>query len=87
MMTSNPDAASEVHGIVDLIEEKALYFDDPFGTVVREEEIPQEYRAQAEEKRQVSGPMVDGLSYSRMSTRGIAPNENNAKESDKNQRD
>jgi len=52
MMTSNPDAASEVHGIVDLIEEKALYFDDPFGTVVREEEIPQEYRAQAEEKRQ-----------------------------------
>lgn len=52
MMTSVSGAASEVHGIVDLVEEKALYFDDPFGTVIREEEIPKEYRAQAEDKRQ-----------------------------------
>ena len=54
MMTSTPGLASEVHGIVDLVEEKALYFDDPMGTVVREEDIPQEYRALAEDKRQVS---------------------------------
>ena len=53
MMTSSPGLASEVHGLVDLIEEKALYFEDPFGSVIREDEIPQEYRALAEDKRQV----------------------------------
>ena len=58
MMTSNPGLASQVHGIVDLIEEKALYFDDPFGTVVREDEIPVEYRAQAEDKRQVRAALT-----------------------------
>jgi len=51
MMTSVEDAGSEVHGIVDLVEEKALYFDGPYGSDIREEEIPAEYRAHAEEKR------------------------------------
>jgi len=59
MMTSTPGLASEVHGIVDLVEEKALYFDDPMGTVVREEDIPQEYRALAEDKRQ---EMIESIS-------------------------
>ena len=53
MMTSIEDAGSEVHGIVDLVEEKALYFDGPYGSDIREEEIPAEYRAHAEEKRLV----------------------------------
>ncbi len=53
MMTQHEGLASELHGLVDLIEEKALYFDDPFGTVVREDEIPLEYRTQAQEKREV----------------------------------
>merc|ERR1712168_729249 len=59
MMTSTPGLASEVHGLVDLIEQKALYFEDPFGTVVREDEIPQEYRALAEDKRQ---EMIESIS-------------------------
>lgn len=52
MMTQQEGLGSELHGLVDLIEEKALYFEDPFGTVIREDEIPQEYRAQAQEKRE-----------------------------------
>ncbi|NWW72486.1 EFGM factor, partial [Climacteris rufus] len=38
-------------GIIDLIEEKAIYFDGAFGQSLRWEEIPGELRAEAAEKR------------------------------------
>ncbi|KAI5940141.1 Elongation factor G, mitochondrial [Manis javanica] len=39
-------------GIIDLIEEQAIYFDGDFGQVVRYEEIPAEFRAAAADHRQ-----------------------------------
>ncbi|XP_074225033.1 elongation factor G, mitochondrial [Camelus bactrianus] len=39
-------------GIIDLIEERAIYFDGDFGQVVRYEEIPAEFRAAAADHRQ-----------------------------------
>uniref|UniRef100_A0A8C8RX87 Elongation factor G, mitochondrial n=1 Tax=Pelusios castaneus TaxID=367368 RepID=A0A8C8RX87_9SAUR len=39
-------------GIIDLIEERAMYFDGDFGQTVRYEEIPAEFRAEATERRQ-----------------------------------
>ncbi|XP_077635548.1 elongation factor G, mitochondrial [Crocuta crocuta] len=39
-------------GIIDLIEERAIYFDGDFGQVVRYEEIPAEFRAAAADQRQ-----------------------------------
>ncbi|NXW81329.1 EFGM factor, partial [Hirundo rustica] len=38
-------------GIIDLIEEKAIYFDGAFGQTLRREEIPAELRAEAAERR------------------------------------
>ncbi|TRZ11209.1 hypothetical protein HGM15179_015881 [Zosterops borbonicus] len=38
-------------GIIDLIEEKAIYFDGAFGQTLRLEEIPAELRAEAAERR------------------------------------
>ncbi|NXQ52644.1 EFGM factor, partial [Anthoscopus minutus] len=38
-------------GIIDLIEEKAIYFDGEFGQTLRLEEIPAEFRAEAAERR------------------------------------
>ncbi|MBW1878748.1 MAG: GTP-binding protein, partial [Deltaproteobacteria bacterium] len=46
-------------GLVDLVRMKAIYFDGPFGEVVREEEIPSELVAQAEEHRE---EMLDAVS-------------------------
>ncbi len=43
---------ADFHGVVDLIEMKALYFDGDNGERVRREEIPEALRARAEEKRQ-----------------------------------
>ncbi|KYO34022.1 elongation factor G, mitochondrial [Alligator mississippiensis] len=39
-------------GIIDLIEEKAMYFDGDFGQKVRYDEIPAEFRAEAADRRQ-----------------------------------
>lgn len=39
-------------GVVDLVSMKALYFQGPNGEEVREEEIPEQLRAEAEEKRE-----------------------------------
>ncbi|XP_015420879.1 PREDICTED: elongation factor G, mitochondrial [Myotis davidii] len=39
-------------GIIDLIEERAIYFDGDFGQIVRYEEIPAEFRAAAADHRQ-----------------------------------
>ncbi|NXH17850.1 EFGM factor, partial [Bucco capensis] len=38
-------------GIIDLIEEKAIYFDGAFGQTLRYDEIPAEFRAEAAERR------------------------------------
>uniref|UniRef100_A0A7M4EKU2 Elongation factor G, mitochondrial n=1 Tax=Crocodylus porosus TaxID=8502 RepID=A0A7M4EKU2_CROPO len=39
-------------GIIDLIEEKAMYFDGDFGQTFRYDEIPAEFRAEAADRRQ-----------------------------------
>ncbi|CAL1570551.1 unnamed protein product [Knipowitschia caucasica] len=39
-------------GIIDLIEERSMYFDGPFGQDIRYDEIPADFRAEAEERRQ-----------------------------------
>ncbi|XP_007521120.1 elongation factor G, mitochondrial [Erinaceus europaeus] len=43
---------SSFKGIIDLIEERAIYFDGDFGQVIRYEEIPAEFRAAAADHRQ-----------------------------------
>lgn len=43
---------SDFKGIIDLIEERAIYFDGDFGQVVRYGEIPAEFRAAAADRRQ-----------------------------------
>ncbi|KAK2151059.1 hypothetical protein LSH36_377g02041 [Paralvinella palmiformis] len=39
-------------GIIDLIHMKALYFEEPYGLTIREDEIPQDLRAESEDRRQ-----------------------------------
>ncbi|XP_062988113.1 elongation factor G, mitochondrial [Elgaria multicarinata webbii] len=39
-------------GIIDLIEEKAIYFDGDFGQTVKYDEIPSEFRAESVDRRQ-----------------------------------
>lgn len=43
---------SECKGIVDLVSAEALYFEGPFGEKIRRDEIPQEMRAEAIDRRQ-----------------------------------
>ncbi|XP_049773061.1 elongation factor G, mitochondrial [Schistocerca cancellata] len=43
---------SDTKGIVDLIERKALYFEGQHGEAVREDEVPQNMRAECEDRRQ-----------------------------------
>lgn len=38
-------------GIIDLLTEKAIYFDEPQGLTLRQEEIPKEMVAEAKESR------------------------------------
>lgn len=42
----------KLEGVVDLVRMKAIYFDGPNGNILREEEIPEELKAEAEEKHQ-----------------------------------
>lgn len=42
---------SNCKGIVDLVKQRALYFEDHLGLTVREDEIPQEMRAESDERR------------------------------------
>ncbi|XP_060623607.2 elongation factor G, mitochondrial [Anolis sagrei] len=42
----------DFRGIIDLVEEKAIYFDGDFGQVVRYDEIPSEFRAESVDRRQ-----------------------------------
>ncbi|KAM4565853.1 elongation factor G, mitochondrial [Odontesthes bonariensis] len=41
-----------MRGIIDLIEERSMYFEGPFGQSIRYEEIPADFRAEAAERRQ-----------------------------------
>lgn len=41
----------ECQGILDLVEEKAIYFDGDYGEIVRLDEIPQNKRAEVKDKR------------------------------------
>ncbi|XP_077421478.1 elongation factor G, mitochondrial [Vanacampus margaritifer] len=39
-------------GIIDLVEERSMYFEGPFGQVIRYDDIPADYRAEAADRRQ-----------------------------------
>ncbi|CAJ1065373.1 elongation factor G%2C mitochondrial [Xyrichtys novacula] len=39
-------------GIIDLVEERSMYFDGPFGQTIRYDEIPADFRAEAADRRQ-----------------------------------
>ncbi|MCD6495342.1 elongation factor G [Candidatus Bipolaricaulota bacterium] len=53
-------AEAEFKGVIDLVDMKAIYYDDaPTGAVIREEEIPQEMIARAQEARDL---MVERIS-------------------------
>uniref|UniRef100_A0A8C2ZVM7 Elongation factor G, mitochondrial n=1 Tax=Cyclopterus lumpus TaxID=8103 RepID=A0A8C2ZVM7_CYCLU len=41
-----------VRGIIDLVEERSMYFDGPFGQTIRYDEIPADFRAEAADRRQ-----------------------------------
>ncbi|XP_054650087.1 elongation factor G, mitochondrial [Dunckerocampus dactyliophorus] len=41
-----------MRGIIDLVEERSMYFEGPFGQVIRCDEIPADYRAEAADRRQ-----------------------------------
>uniref|UniRef100_A0A3Q1IPZ7 Elongation factor G, mitochondrial n=1 Tax=Anabas testudineus TaxID=64144 RepID=A0A3Q1IPZ7_ANATE len=41
-----------MRGIIDLIEERSMYFEGPFGQTIRYDEIPADFRAEAAERRQ-----------------------------------
>ncbi|XP_071453659.1 elongation factor G, mitochondrial [Hetaerina americana] len=43
---------SKTAGIVDLVQEKALYFEGNYGEVIRADEIPADMRSEAQERRQ-----------------------------------
>jgi len=59
MMQIPIGAEADFTGIVDLVTMKALYFDGSNGETIRQEEIPEELRASAEEKRD---QMLDNVS-------------------------
>ncbi|XP_037326437.1 elongation factor G, mitochondrial [Pungitius pungitius] len=41
-----------IRGIIDLVEERSMYFDGPFGQTIRYDEIPADFRAEAAGRRQ-----------------------------------
>lgn len=43
---------NNLKGIIDLVGEKSIYFEGPLGTELRYDEIPQDMRAESQEKRQ-----------------------------------
>ncbi|XP_041796523.1 elongation factor G, mitochondrial [Chelmon rostratus] len=43
---------ADMRGIIDLVEERSMYFEGPFGQTVRYDEIPAEFRAEAADRRQ-----------------------------------
>ncbi|XP_070826486.1 elongation factor G, mitochondrial [Chaetodon trifascialis] len=43
---------ANMRGIIDLVEERSMYFEGPFGQMVRHDEIPAEFRAEAADRRQ-----------------------------------
>nr|XP_046245182.1 elongation factor G, mitochondrial [Scatophagus argus] len=43
---------ANMRGIIDLVEERSMYFEGPFGQTVRYDEIPADFRAEAADRRQ-----------------------------------
>lgn len=41
----------ECQGILDLIEERAIYFEGDYGDKIRYDEVPKDYRSEVQEKR------------------------------------
>lgn len=41
----------ECQGILDLIEERAVYFDGDYGDIVRYDEVPKDRRSEVQERR------------------------------------
>ncbi|KAK5868704.1 hypothetical protein PBY51_009696 [Eleginops maclovinus] len=41
-----------IRGIIDLVEDRSIYFDGPFGQAIRYDEIPADFRAEAADRRQ-----------------------------------
>ncbi|XP_070761436.1 elongation factor G, mitochondrial [Enoplosus armatus] len=41
-----------MRGIIDLVEERSMYFEGPFGQTIRYDEIPADFRAEAADRRQ-----------------------------------
>lgn len=41
-----------MRGIIDLVEERSIYFDGPFGQTIRYDEIPADFRAEAADRRE-----------------------------------
>uniref|UniRef100_A0A672F4G3 Elongation factor G, mitochondrial n=1 Tax=Salarias fasciatus TaxID=181472 RepID=A0A672F4G3_SALFA len=41
-----------MRGIIDLVEERSIYFDGPFGQTIRYDEIPADFRAEATDRRE-----------------------------------
>ncbi|XP_077579029.1 elongation factor G, mitochondrial [Stigmatopora nigra] len=41
-----------IKGIIDLVEERSIYFEGPFGQAIRYDDIPADYRAEAADRRQ-----------------------------------
>ncbi|KAE8295249.1 Elongation factor G, mitochondrial [Larimichthys crocea] len=41
-----------MRGIIDLVEERSMYFEGPFGETIRYDEIPADFRAEAADRRQ-----------------------------------
>lgn len=50
---------SNCKGIIDLVTEKAMFFEGPLGTIVREDDIPKEMRTESSERRQ---ELIESLS-------------------------
>jgi elongation factor G len=50
---------SKFKGIIDVLEEKAIYFEGPLGEEIIEKEIPDEYRAELNKKKQ---ELIESLS-------------------------
>jgi len=42
----------DIRGLIDLVEERSIYFEGPFGQDIRYDEIPADFRAEASDRRQ-----------------------------------
>ena len=50
---------SKFKGVVDVLEERAVYYDGPYGEEIREEAVPEEYLPELKKRRQ---ELIESLS-------------------------